>query len=107
MKQATLFPKTTPKPLTPGLRDFAGESYEPARDHARLASQFERVFRLMSDGKWRTGEEIKAILGGSTDGIKARLRDFRKPEFGGYETPKRHRGSGYWEYCLILEGRAE
>ena len=107
MKQATLFPKTPPKPLTPGLRDFAGESYDQDRDHAQLASLYDRVFNQMSDGQWWTIPRLHLFVGGSENGIAARLRDFRKPQFGGYEVAKRHLGCGLWAYCLILEGRAE
>ena len=104
--QPTLF-ETAPKPILPGRQDIDGMTYEPQRDYARLVSLHDRVFRVMGDGAWRTVDQIRAVTGGSESGVKARLRDFRKPKFGGYEVPKRYRGDGLWEYCLMLDGRGE
>ena len=46
------------------------------RDGARLQRLHDRVLALMSDARWRTYDEIRAMAGGSESGVGARLRDF-------------------------------
>lgn len=82
-----------------------GITYEPSLDAARIASTFERVLALMSDGEWRTLGEIRGVTGGSEAGISARLRDCRKIEFGSHTVDRRRRGdasSGLHEYRLTI-----
>jgi len=96
MIQASLFDRPSP---------FGGKTITAVHDHERLASLFARVFTLMADGRWRTFAEIKAVTGGSEAGISARLRDCRKPRFGGYVVNSRRRGNpkeGCWEYQLVV-----
>jgi hypothetical protein len=60
----------------------------------------------MSDGAWRTLEEIRSRVGGSEAAISARLRDLRKDKFGGHIVESRRRGDGsrgLWEYRLVLD----
>lgn len=62
-----------------------------------------RVLSLMSDGKWRTLSEIHEAVGGTEASVSARLRDLRKPKFGGYTVLRRRVGDprrGMWEYKL-------
>lgn len=69
---------------------FDGETYDAEKDRARLAAQLGHVRELMLDGQARTLGEIHADLvsrcGASYPeaSISARLRDLRKPKFGGY-----------------------
>lgn len=42
-------------------------------------TQVQRVLLSMSDGKWRTLEEISDLTGDTTPSVSARLRDLRKP----------------------------
>jgi len=52
----------------------------------------ERIFEVLSDGKPRTlFEIIEAIGGGSQTGCSARVRDLRKPMYGG------HQIDGFWD----------
>jgi hypothetical protein len=67
------------EPLT-----FDGSTYAPHFDQARLSGQLHAVKELMSDGQWRTLAAIHAVVGGSEAGVSARLRDLRKPRFGGF-----------------------
>ena len=86
---------------------FDGETFEPEHDRARLSGQLGRVRSLMRDGAWRTLAEIVAVVGGSEAGVSARLRDFRKRQFGSHEVERRRRGDaadGLYEYRLILKG---
>ena len=75
----------------------------------------DRIFELMSDGRWRTPFEIREVTGCSDGGITAKLRDLRKPECGGHTVDIRVRpGAGkrmpsgrmsrVYEYHLIPAG---
>ena len=57
------------------------------------------VLRIMGGGQWRTLMQLSAALGHRylVTSLSARLRDFRKPRYGGYKerVPRRLvRGSG-------------
>jgi len=78
---------------------FDGGTYQADLDRPRLENQLSLVRQLMSDGRWRTLAEVLAGVGvGSEAGISARLRDLRKPKFGGYVVERRRRHGGLWEY---------
>ena len=79
---------------------FDGDTYAPVRDKERLTSQILRVYEVMEDGKWRTLQEICAVLNVSSASVSARLRDLRKPRFGGHKVERRYRERGVWEYCV-------
>lgn len=79
---------------------FDGETYEPARDETRLNVQLRAVRDLMADGKWRTLERIATATGHPEASVSARLRDLRKPRFGGHTVERRYVGDGLWEYRL-------
>jgi len=85
---------------------FDGETYDPAKDKDRLKKQLGRVWDTMKDGKWRTLDEIRWVCGDgdSEAAVSARLRDLRKPKFGGYVVLRRPRGpreDGLFEYQLL------
>lgn len=89
---------------------FDGATYVPKHDHERLTCQLGRVLYVLRDKRWRTlGEVAEAIEErcGCSDpeaSISARLRDLRKPKFGGHEVHRRRRGEakrGVYEYQLI------
>ena len=84
--------------------DFDGTTFDAALDAVRLSRQAQLVFDLMRDGQWRTLAEITRAIGcGSEAGVSARLRDFRKPKFGGFVVDRRRRGDGehgLFEYQL-------
>lgn len=85
---------------------FDGPCFDPALDQARLSKQVGRVFGLMSDGVWRTLDEISGATGDPSASISAQLRHLRKPRFGGYTVEKRRRGTpgnGLYEYRLVVE----
>lgn len=50
-----------------------------------------QVLAVMADGNWRTLPELSRALGNRflITSISARLRDFRKTEFGGYRVERR------------------
>lgn len=91
--------------------EFAGITYEPERDKARLSSQLEAVREAMKDGEWHTLEELSERCGGTVSSVSARLRDLRKPKFGGYLVEREHVVQGLFHYRMILgadgkQGRA-
>lgn len=98
---------TTPDP------HFDGETYEPKRDHARLTSQLERVRSIMLDGRKRTIREIYDLAqalredGGadSESGLTARIRDLRKPKFGGHIVKRESKGGGLHVYWIEFPPR--
>jgi len=86
-----------------------GATYDPEQDGKRLATQHQRVFALMSDGQWRTLEEIASAVHGTTQSVSARLRDLRKTRFGEHEVERRRRSpgeAGLFEYRLRVNVNA-
>jgi hypothetical protein len=84
--------------------DFGGDTYNPEFDGDRLARQLTRVYALMSDSQWRTLDEISRVVHDPPAPVSARLRDLRKPKFGGYMVERRRRGipyRGIHEYRLL------
>ncbi len=83
------------------VRDFDGSTYDPELDRKRLGAQLLRVRGLMGDGRWRTLAGISLATGDPPASISARLRDLRKPKFGGWDVLRRRLGDpkrGIWEY---------
>ena len=86
------------------VRAFDGESFDPALDGDRLSRQFDQVRAIMLRGAWVTVREIARELGPASEAsVSARVRDLRKPRFGGYDIRRRRRRTGaepgaHWEY---------
>jgi hypothetical protein len=102
MAELPLFAHLTAEPIR-----FDGASYDAAADEARLTGQLQRVFECMKDGRWRTLGELHRIAGATEASVSARLRDLRKPRFGGHTVNRRARGErsqGVFEYQLIVKG---
>jgi len=84
---------------------FDGTTFDARLDLERLETQLGRVYRLMKDGRWRTLRQIQDAAGGSESAVSARLRDFRKEKFGGFEVESRRKGKadgGLWEYRVVV-----
>lgn len=88
--------------LTMQMPLFGGDTYDPARDGARLSGQLARVAAVMADGKWHTLAELAEKCHGTEAAISARIRDFRKPKFGGHEVERAYVGDGLWQYRLVV-----
>jgi hypothetical protein len=61
----------------------------------------------MLSGEWLTLAELEGFTGHPQASISARLRDFRRPKFGGHTVERRRRGgpsSGTYEYRLTVAG---
>jgi len=79
---------------------FDGTTFEPERDAVRLTRQWWDVWRVMSDGEWRTLRELAAATGHPEPSVSARLRDFRKARFGGHDVERDYLADGLWRYRL-------
>lgn len=104
MTQTTINFDAPPSPPIHGPRD--GVTFDPARDTTRLNNQASLVYAAMKDGRWRTLTEIHEATGQPEASVSARLRDLRKPQFGGHEVQRRRRGRGQFEYRLVVQGTA-
>ena len=63
---------------------FGGETFDEELDGDRLRQQLATVWRIMSDGRWRTLGQLSTLADAPEASVSARLRDFRKPKFGGH-----------------------
>ena len=82
---------------------FNGPDYVPVFDQKRLTGQIERIYKLMTDGKWRTLKEIENYTNDPQSSISAQLRHLRKERFGSHNIEKRRKGertNGLFEYKL-------
>jgi biotin operon repressor len=101
---------TPPALATPAVSDqqvidFDGASFERRVDGDRLRKQLNEVLKyLLAHEGWHTLAALHEALGYPEASISARLRDLRKPKFGGYEIARRraYAGSGTWQYRLAL-----
>lgn len=93
-------PRRTVAPAPP----IDGDTYDAARDGARLRKQLVRVFNLMADSKPRTLAVIAELVEGSEAGVSARLRDFRKRPYGSHHVKRAYVADGVWSYQLFPNG---
>jgi hypothetical protein len=77
-----------------------GTTYEHRRDGRRLAAQHHRVLAYLRSGEWRTLAEISAYTGDPEASVSARLRDLRKPRFGGHTIERQYVQRGLFRYRL-------
>jgi len=81
---------------------FDGKTFEPERDQSRLKAQLDAVRSIMFDGRPHTLAEIAERVGAPEASVSARLRDLRKPKFGGYQIERSHVSRGLWQYRLAF-----
>lgn len=79
---------------------FDGETYDPERDHDRLALQLKAVRAVMSDHEYHTLYHIALLTGYPEASISARLRDLRKPKYGSNIIERHYVVDGLWEYRM-------
>ena len=77
---------------------FDGRTYNAGRDGSRLQAQLRAVRAFVSDGEWHTLSEISASTGHPEASVSARLRDLRKPKWGGYDVQRKYLGNGLHTY---------
>ncbi len=84
--------------------EFDGDTIDQDRDGPRLHRQLNLVFNLMKDGRARTLDAIARQTGEPEASVSARLRDLRKPRFGGHTVKRKHIAQGVHEYQLEVGG---
>lgn len=81
---------------------FGGETFVASRDDSRLTKQLHAVRDLMLDGRWRSLAQIEDAVKCPQASISARLRDLRKPKFGGYTVEREYVTRGLWRYRIAI-----
>jgi hypothetical protein len=79
-----------------------GETFDSELDMERLNRQMRTVATVLLDGEWWTLAALAGVTGFPEASISARLRDFRKEQFGKHVVERRRRSQGQWEYRLIV-----
>ena len=79
----------------------SGDTFDSERDGVRLNQQALDVWSAMEDGVWRSLSELSRVTLHPEASISARLRDFRKPRFGGHTVERNHVSNGLWRYRLV------
>jgi hypothetical protein len=86
-----------------------GTGYEAKYDEQRITSQRDTVKQVLllaaHHDAWMTLGELARKTKYPEASISARIRDMRKPRYGGYTVEKRRVGNparGLWEYRLTL-----
>lgn len=87
------------------IGDRDGETYEAEFDYTRLNKQMLAVYNVIKDGQWHTLGGIADVSGAPEASVSARLRDLRKPRFGGLIIERKRLPSlpGLWLYRLNIE----
>ena len=82
-----------------------GEFKEPSPEFVLTKKkgpvQLNKVREVMSDGLWHPLSVISARTGYSESSVSARLRDLRKPQYGGHTVERRSAGKGLFEYRMV------
>ena len=84
-------------------QDFEGQTYTRANDHSRLTRQLYAIYQIMRDHHWHTLFDLDRETHHqyALTSISARLRDLRKPKWGGYTVLRRRvQSAGTWEYQI-------
>jgi hypothetical protein len=79
---------------------FDGRTYDPEQDEIRLSKQINRVWKAMNDSGWHTLAKLSQATGIPEASVSARIRDFRKPRFGGHAVLRERIEGGLWRYML-------
>lgn len=87
--------------LPPDTNPVAPAGIDGREDEVRLNRQQAMVWAIVSDEQWHTIEEIAGRAQVPAQSVSARLRDLRKPKYGGHEVERRNLGNGLHSYRLI------
>ena len=81
---------------------FDGDTITPD-DFPRLNRQLRVVYEVMRDGYWHSLKSLARETGEPEASISARLRDLRKPKFGGFTVVRENQGNGFYLYMLVAK----
>lgn len=102
----TAFPTSNEgaKPELPSpAPDFDGATYRRPDDYERLGAQARRVWDALEGGAWWTLAGLAEVTGDPEASISARLRDFRKGQWGSHRVVAERLGvRGLWRYRLAV-----
>ena len=73
---------------------FGGNTFDEKLDGDRLRAQLAAVRAEVSDGQWWTLHRLSLAVDAPEASVSARLRDLRKPKFGGYIVERRRIPNG-------------
>jgi hypothetical protein len=99
LKHGRMTVRVSPAPAEP--KKFDGDTYDVAKDRARLNKQYQDVWNFMSDGQPHTLYEVAEGTGYPEQSVSARLRDFRKARNGAHVVERKRVGRGVHSYRLV------
>ena len=79
---------------TPVAQTVAEFNYE------RLNAQMKKVYDVVKNGEWITLRNLSDAVAAPEASVSARLRDFRKPNYGALTVERRRADKGIYEYRL-------
>lgn len=73
---------------------------DPGQDHGAREPhpQLDAVWQVVRDGLWYSIEDIALLAGCAPTSASARLRDLRKPKYGGWDVERAYAGGKQWRY---------
>ena len=80
-----------------------GATFDPELDGKRLGSRLKIVAFCLSNGHYWTLSALSGAANCSECSASARLRDLRKPRFGGYLIERKRFKDGMWMYRIVTE----
>jgi hypothetical protein len=83
-------------------REFGGATYDEKRDGDRLKKQLAAVRSIMLRNGWVTLKDLAAQVQAPESSVSARIRDLRKPQFGGYTIERQYVSKGLWKYRIKI-----
>jgi len=86
---------------------FGGDTFSESLDGDRLRVQLNAVWAFMFDERWHTLNEISVAIGAPEASVSARLRDFRKPKFGGHVVERQRIPNGNGLHIYRLRKRSQ
>ncbi len=72
-------------------------------EKSKAAKRRARVGKVVMDGKWHTLAEISEKTGDPEASVSARLRDFRKSKFGGFDVVHEKMPDGLFRYRVVVQ----
>ena len=92
------------------LPKYVGETYAKHLDETRLDTQIAKVYRMMKRSSWTSLAVLSTQCDCSEASVSARLRDLRKPQWGGHDIDKKRMEGGLWAYKMtsdkpLLDGK--
>ena len=85
-------------------RDWRNKPVVSEIDGVKLKGKMLLLFEMMKSGQWVTSEPVMRRIDCKEAAATARIRDLRKPQYGGHTVNTELRG-GVWHYQLETESK--